>query len=195
MFHVKQYNFLAKEEEKMNIFGYTFPLELILFYAAILIVVLLIISISGLSIAIKASRKMKKILKDAAGNDITEAIVNYYQKCSDIMNNYNEAESRLQEIEREVGSCIKKVGAIRYNAFEDSSAKLSFAAAVLDDTDSGFVINGVYSRGQTATYLKPVVNAKSIYELSEEEEEAIKTAQYNYEKRRQMNLAGRKITD
>lgn len=169
----------------MNIFGYTFPLEFILLNAAILIVVLLIISITALSVAAKANRKIKKVLRDGAGNDITGAIVNYYEKCAEIMNNYNEAESRLQEIEREVGCCIKKVGAIRYNAFEDSNARLSYAAAVLDDTDSGFVINGVYSRGQTATYLKPVKNSKSIYELSEEEEEAIKTAILNYERKKQ----------
>ena len=173
----------------MSFFEINFPAELILFYVIILLVILLIISVWGLTVALKTNKKMKSVLKDAAGNDITDAIINYYKKCSEIMNNYQEAESRLQEIEREVGSCVKKIGAIRYNAFEDNNAKLSFVTAVLDDSDSGFVLNGVYSRGQTATYLKPITNGKSQYELSEEEEEAIKTAQYNYEKKRQVKLS------
>ncbi len=172
----------------MELFGTIIPMELILFYGGLLLIILLIISISGLVIATKANKKMKKVLKDADGNDIADAIVNYYQKCTDIMNHYNEAEGRLQELEREMGSCIKKVGAIRYNAFEGNNAKLSFAAAILDDDDSGFVFNGVYSRGQTATYLKPLTKGKSAVDLSEEEEEAIKTAQFNYEKKRQIRL-------
>ena len=172
----------------MSVFGFSFPMELVLFYGAVLILILLIISVSGLVIALKANKRMKKVLQDAAGNDITDAIVKYYQKCTDIMNHYNEAESRLQELERNMGSCVKKIGAIRYNAFEGNNAKLSFAAAILDDADSGFVLNGVYSRGQTATYLKPLINGKSQFELSEEEVEAIKTAQFNYEKKMQMNL-------
>ncbi len=188
MFHVKQIFINEIRVRKMNILGIVFPAELILFYAAIALLVLLIISISGLVIAMKANNKMKKVLKDAAGNDITDAVVNYYKKCTDIMNRYHEAESRLEEVERNMGSCVKKIGAIRYSAFDNSSAKLSFAAAILDDSDSGFVLNGVYSRGQTATYLKPIQNGKSAVELSEEEMEAIKTAQYNYEKKMQMNL-------
>lgn len=172
----------------MELFGKMIPSELILFYGGLLLLILLIVSVSGLIIAVKANRKMKKVLRDADGYDIADAIVNYYQKCTEIMNHYAEAESRLEELEREMGSCIKKVGAIRYNAFDGNNARLSFAAAVLDDDDTGFVLNGVYSRGQTATYLKPLTKGKSNYELSEEEEEAIKTAQMNYEKKRQIRL-------
>lgn len=172
----------------MSFFGISVPTELILFYALIALFILFVLSVSGLVIAVKTNKRMKKVLKDAAGNDITDAIVNYYQKCTDIMNRYHEAESRLEEVERNMGSCVKKVGAIRYSAFDNSNAKLSFAAAILDDSDSGFVLNGVYSRGQTTNYLKPIQNGKSAVELSEEEMEAIKTAQYNYEKKMQMNL-------
>lgn len=172
----------------MNLFGISLPTELLLFYAMIGFLILTIISVSGFIIAVRSNNRMKKVLKDAAGNDITDAIVNYYKKCTEIMNRYHEAESRLEEVERNMGACVKKIGAIRYSAFDDSSAKLSFAAAILDDSDSGFVLNGVYSRGQTATYLKPIQNGKSAIELSEEEIEAIKTAQYNYEKKMQVNL-------
>lgn len=172
----------------MNLFGMEIPTELILFYGGILFIITFILAVSGFLTAVKTNRRMKKVLHDAAGNDITDAIINYYQKCTDIMNHYNEAETRLQEIERNMGTCVKKIGAIRYNAFEGNNSNLSFAAAVLDDTDSGFVLNGVYSRGQTATYLKPLTNGKSLFELSEEEKEAIHTAQFNYEKKMQMNL-------
>lgn len=164
----------------MNILGYNIPEVLILFYSVIFCLVGFVFALIALVLAMRVSRRSKRILKDGMGQDITEAIVNYYKKCADIMDHYKAAERRLEKLETENKACIKKVGAIRYNAFGGNNSNLSFATAVLDETDSGFVLNGVYSRQQTTTYLKPIHNGKSIFELSEEEEEAIKTAQINY---------------
>lgn len=166
----------------MNIFGFVLPQELILFYSVIFCLVGFLFAFIALIISIRVSRRSKKILKDGAGHDITEAIVNYYKKCTEIMDNYNQAEERLKRLERETKACVKKVGAIRYNAFGGNNSNLSFAAAVLDDQDTGFVLNGVYSRQQTTTYLKPIHNGQSLFELSDEEVEAIKTAQLNYKR-------------
>ncbi len=166
----------------MDIFGFYIPQELLLFYSALFCLAGFIFALIALIVASKVSRRSKKILKDGAGQDITEAIVNYYKKCTDIMDRYNNAELRLQRMERENRAAIKKVGAIRYNAFTGNDANLSYAVAVLDDNNTGFVLNGVYSCQQTTTYLKPIQNGKSLYDLSEEEEEAIRTAQLNYER-------------
>ena len=61
----------------MELFGKIIPSELILFYGGLLLLILLVISVSGLVIAIKANKKMKKVLKDADGYDIADAIANY----------------------------------------------------------------------------------------------------------------------
>lgn len=165
----------------MDLFGYQIPEELILFYSVLFCFVGFIFALIALIIACKVSRRSKRILKDGAGRDITEAIVNYYKKCAEIMEDYKKAEHRLEKLETESKACIKKVGAIRYNAFGGNNSNMSFVTAVLDESDSGFVLNGVYSRQQTTTYLKPITKGKSQFELSEEEEEAIKTAQINYQ--------------
>ena len=166
----------------MDLFGIQIPQELLLFYSVIFCIVGFIFAFIALIVAIRVSKRSKRILKDGAGQDITEAIINYYKKCADIMDHYNQAEERLKRIEKETKSCVKKVGAIRYNAFGGNNSNQSFAAAILDDQNTGFVLNGVYSRQQTATYLKPIHKGKSLFELSEEEVEAIRTAQLNYER-------------
>jgi len=158
------------------------PLEILLICGVAFCVVCFLFALISLIVAVKVSRRTKRILRDGSGRDITEAIVNYYKKCTEIMDDYNRAEARLKKLEAESKASIKKVGAIRYNAFGGNNSNLSFAAAVLDDSDSGFVLNGVYSRQQTTTYLKPINKGKSLFELSAEEEEAIKTAKINYER-------------
>lgn len=165
----------------MELFGYIIPQELFILYCVAFSAVGFLFALIALIVALRVHRRSKKILKDGAGHDITEAIINYYKKCTDIMDDYKQAEQRLEKLERENRACAKKVGAIRYNAFGGNNANLSYAVAVLDEKDTGFVLNGVYTSQQTATYLKPIQNGQSLFELSDEEREAIRTAQLNYE--------------
>jgi len=165
----------------MEIFGFFLPLEILFFYGMLFCLIGFLFALIALIVASRSNRRLKRVLKDEAGRNITEAIVNYYKKCTDIMNDYKDAELRLRRLEAESKACVKKVGAIRYNAFGGNNGNLSFAAAVLDEEDTGFVINGVYSRQQTTTYLKPITKGQSAFELSDEEQEAIRTAHINYD--------------
>ncbi|MBR7163929.1 MAG: DUF4446 family protein [Clostridia bacterium] len=166
----------------MEIFGYFIPMKILLMSCAGVCLLAFLFAFIAFIMSVRAKIRYKKILRDGAGRDITEAIVNYYEKCADIMQNYNQAEERLKKLERESKACVKKIGSIRYNAFGGNNGNLSFAAAVLDDSDTGFVINGVYTSQQTATYLKPINKGTSVFELTEEDMEAIKTAKLNYQR-------------
>lgn len=72
---------------------------------------------------------------------------------------------------------FQKVGIVRFNPFADSGGDQSFALALMDGHDSGFVISSLHSRQETRIYLKPVANGKGKeFPLSKEEEQAIKIA-------------------
>ena len=60
--------------------------------------------------------------------------------------------------------------------FENNRSKLSFALALLDRKNTGVVINSIYAEDNSNVYAKPVVNGVSKYQLSFEEEEAIRQA-------------------
>jgi hypothetical protein len=68
------------------------------------------------------------------------------------------------------------VGVVRYNAIANTGADLSFAIALLDQNNNGFVLNGIYSRDGSYTYAKPIENGQSKYNLSDEEKEALTKA-------------------
>ena len=65
---------------------------------------------------------------------------------------------------------------VRYNAYKDTGSDLSFALAILNDNNTGIVLNGIYGRDTSNIYAKPVVNGNSEYALSKEEKEAIERA-------------------
>ena len=50
--------------------------------------------------------------------------------------------------------------------------KLSFALAMLDNNNTGWIINAMHSREGCYTYVKEIVKGESYVELAEEEAEA-----------------------
>ena len=164
----------------MEVYGFYIKEIYILLACAGFCFLAFLFSFIALIISARAGRRSKKLLRCNEGYDISRSITSYYEKCSRIMENYEAAENRLVKLEKESKAAVKKVGALRYNAFGGNNGNLSYAVAVLDDENSGFVLNGVYTPQQTATYLKPVKNGNSLFELSPEEQEAILKAQENY---------------
>ena len=65
---------------------------------------------------------------------------------------------------------------VKYDAFKDVGGKLSFALAMLDKENSGFVLNAIHSREGCYTYVKEIVKGESYIVLGEEEKEALRQA-------------------
>jgi hypothetical protein len=75
-----------------------------------------------------------------------------------------------------IESAVRHVGLVRYDAFEDVGGRLSFSCAMLDDQGNGVVLTSINGRQDTRVYAKPIADARSQYNLSIEEEEAIRLA-------------------
>ena len=72
---------------------------------------------------------------------------------------------------------VRHVALLRYDAFEDVGGRLSFSCAMLDDHGTGVVLTSINGRQETRVYAKPITDGCSTYNLSSEEEEAIRQAQ------------------
>ncbi|MBA3691037.1 MAG: DUF4446 family protein [Actinobacteria bacterium] len=75
-----------------------------------------------------------------------------------------------------ISSTVRHVGLLRYDAFEDVGGRLSFSCALLDDHGDGVVLTSINGRQETRVYAKPVTQGVSSYNLSTEEQEAIRQA-------------------
>jgi uncharacterized protein DUF4446 len=76
----------------------------------------------------------------------------------------------------QIRASIRNVALLRYDAFEDVGGRLSFSFALLDDEGTGVVLTSINGRQETRVYAKPITEARSTYNLSVEEEEAIRQA-------------------
>lgn len=147
-------------------------------------IILLVINLLLLVMYILNSIKLTKLRKNYSdfmtklgkGNDINEMLQKYVKSVEEIKKENSEIEQYCKKIDEDSKQNLKKIGMIRYNAYKDTGSNLSFALAILNDNNTGIVLNGIYGRDTSNIYAKPVVEGKSEYALSKEEKEAIEKA-------------------
>lgn len=84
---------------------------------------------------------------------------------------------RTSSLEREKRRHLQKIGFIRFNPFSETGGSQSFVLSLLDEQDNGLVLSSLHSREATRFYAKKVKKGKGEdYQLSKEEQEAVKKA-------------------
>ena len=71
---------------------------------------------------------------------------------------------------------FRKYGLIKYDALQEMGGKLSFSLCMLNETNSGFILNVVHSREGCYSYVKEIIDSNSIVALAEEEQQALAMA-------------------
>lgn len=76
----------------------------------------------------------------------------------------------------EVGTVLRRVALVRFDAFEDLGGRLSFSLALLDDGGNGLTLTSIASTSDTRLYAKSLTAGVGEHPLSAEEEQAVKAA-------------------
>ena len=113
---------------------------------------------------------MKKLGK---GDNIDEMLKKYIQKVEQVESKNGELEAYCHRLDKDMTTCLQKIGMVRYSAFKDTGSDLSFALALLDDNNNGVILNGIYSREMSNIYAKQVIKGETSSKISEEEKEAL----------------------
>ena len=82
----------------------------------------------------------------------------------------------VKSMNKKLRASYQKTGIVRYNAFKGMGGNLSFVLALLDDNNSGFILNSVHSREGCYLYLKDVDKGQTDTILGSEEKEALEQA-------------------
>lgn len=144
---------------------------------ACIVVCSLILSIIAFYYTFKTKRRYEKLaLKLGNGEDITQILSNYIAKVEEIKIKDNQIMNYFEHLNNELARTTQKVGLYRYDAYNNTKNKLSFTLALLNRDNTGVVLNSIYGIDDSNIYAKPVTKGKSRYNLSFEEEEAIKIA-------------------
>ena len=151
--------------------------------AVSIIVLLSVLLMFALSIAIVALVKVSKLglmyekfLGGSSKNTMEAILLDYYSQAKSIDERYSGLQKDLKKIEMDMESCLQKVAIVRYNPFKETGGNLCYALAMLNKKNDGILINSIFSRDGSYNYGKPIVDGKSEFNLSAEEQEALDLA-------------------
>lgn len=82
----------------------------------------------------------------------------------------------IRSVNKQLKNSYQKIGIVRYNAFKGMGGNLSFVLALLNNSNSGFVLNAVHSKEGCYLYLKTVEKGETEIILGSEEKEALEQA-------------------
>jgi hypothetical protein len=107
---------------------------------------------------------------------VLDAIGGARRETAELRQQLTAARAELDRARAEVADALRHVAVVRYDAFGDMGGRLSFTAALLDDSGDGLVLTSIHGRSEARTYAKGVKGGNSDQSLSPEESQAIELA-------------------
>ena len=123
------------------------------------------------------TNKYTNFMRGEDGKSLERSVERRFQEVGTVVRKQTAQSSRMQFMESIQNRSLTRYGIVKYDAFDDVGGKLSFALAMLDRNDTGFVLNAIHSKENCYLYLKEVVKGQSYIMLSHEEVEALRAAQ------------------
>ena len=141
--------------------------------------VLLIVLVYMIKISMKMSRFIKKykmFMRGLDGASLERAFAARFNQMDLLEENSRNHMEEIRKIKDVQNITLNKVAIVKYDAFKEMGGKLSFALAMLDKENNGFVMNAIHSSDGCYTYVKEIVKGESYVVLGEEEKEALRQA-------------------
>lgn len=154
---------------------------IILGLAAIVIILLILLIVIMLKVS-KLGKRLDGFMKGKDGKSLENTLIYRLEQIDDLRESNQNNERNIDVLKKHQKFCFSKMGLEKYNALDELGGNLSFALALLNENDDGFIVNVVHTREGCYTYMKELIDGNSVIGLSEEEQKALDKAMNTKEK-------------
>jgi hypothetical protein len=120
------------------------------------------------------------VLGDGPPRDLAEYALNLQRQLVALRDHTDQVTgdlgARAGALELGLERAITHAAVVRYDAYNEMSGMQSSSVALLDDHRNGVILSSILHREQARLYAKPVVDGRSDFALSPEEEAAVQQA-------------------
>lgn len=149
---------------------------LIFIFLLILIVILFVLYVNVTMKYNRLKSSYTTFMRGKDGKTLEESMMSGFSDVEAILKYTKQNRTDIQKLNKKMEKSYQKLGIVKYDAFNEMGGKLSFALAMLDNNNTGWIINAMHSREGCYTYVKEIVKGESYVELAEEEAEALDKA-------------------
>lgn len=145
---------------------------------AIAVILILIVFIVILFIRQKKlQQKYDGFMQGANGESLESVVEEKFTAIAQLKESSSTAQEELNKINETLVGTFQKLGIVKYDAFKEMGGRLSFVLVLLNNKNTGFLINAMHSsREGCYTYVKEIINGEAFVLLSEEEKQALDIA-------------------
>lgn len=163
--------------ELLNKFGLNSIDPAYFIIALLIICVLLLTYVTFVNVKLnKLTKKYDRFMRGKDAETLEDVIYKRFEEVDLLLKNDKEKEKLLKSVFESLKITISKVGVVKYDAFNEMGGKLSFALAMLNQENTGFVMNAMHSREGCYIYIKEIIKGESYIPLGGEEREALSKA-------------------
>ena len=149
---------------------------LIFLFLLVLIVILFVLYVNVTMKYNRLKSSYTTFMRGKDGKTLEESMMSGFSDVEAILKYTKQNRTDIQKLNKKMEKSYQKVGIVKYDAFNEMGGKLSFALAMLDGNNTGFVINSMHSREGCYTYIKEIIDGKSYIPLGAEEQKALNQA-------------------
>jgi Na+-transporting methylmalonyl-CoA/oxaloacetate decarboxylase gamma subunit len=139
----------------------------------LIMMILLIVFIVQMS---KLKKRYKIFMNGKNAKSLEDTLIYRLEQVDELIEANASNERNIDAIFKNMKGCFQKIGLVKYDAFNEMGGKLSFSLCLLNENNTGFVINAMHSREGCYTYVKEIIDGNSIIQLADEEEQALEQA-------------------
>lgn len=153
-----------------------FDSDFIIIGLVAVILILLILVIVNMVQINKMKNKYKVFMSGKSAKSLEDTLIQRLEQVDDLIAANSTNDMNIKKIFNNMKFTFQKIGLVKYDALNEMGGKLSFALALLNETNDGFVMNAMHTREGCYTYIKEIIDGNSIIVLAEEEREALDMA-------------------
>ena len=142
----------------------------------VLTLILLIVVIVCIFKIKRLYRSYDYFMRGKDAETLEDIIIDHIHDIQELKSQDRANKDQIRINNKNMRASFQKFGMVKYNAFKGMGGNLSFAFALLDYTNTGFIMNSVHSREGCYLYLKAVDRGQTEILLGNEEKEAVEQA-------------------
>lgn len=122
------------------------------------------------------NRRLRIFMSGKDGISLEESITSLEGDTAFLKEYAARSKKEIRNLYKRMETTYQKMGMVKYDAFHQMGGQLSFSLALLDEHNTGFIINSVHSTEGCYSYTKAIVNGECELELGKEEQQALDIA-------------------
>ena len=146
----------------------------------VMLVMIIVLAVMLVFLLIRYNRletSYQMFMKGRKAESLEEEIGALFDDISGLKSQADKNKKDIRKIIENLRECYQRVGIVKYDAFKEMGGKLSFSVALLNDNETGFIINSIHSSEGCYVYTKEIVNGECAISLGDEEKKALTLAQ------------------